>query len=66
MRQIDDCSWGINRAGGAHDRVTADLAQIQLIFVIELGRALARALEQVEVVLRETYPEVSEIWPKAE
>jgi hypothetical protein len=67
MSQIHHRRAGINSyahrstACGVQDRTAADLIQIRLIIEIELEPAcecaLERTLEQIEAVLRESYPE---------
>jgi hypothetical protein len=58
MRHIDRHFCGGNSGeGGVRDRTAADLAQIKLILRIEIDRACKRALDQIEAVLREAYPD---------
>jgi hypothetical protein len=53
-----------NYSGGVRDRTAVDLTQIGLVLRIELTEDIARALEQIETILRETYPEIPEIRPQ--
>jgi hypothetical protein len=48
---------GGSNSPGVRDRTSVDLAQIDLILRIEIDRACKRALDQIEVVLREAYPD---------
>jgi hypothetical protein len=45
-------------ARGVQDRAAVDLNQIDLIIRTELDHARKRVLDQIEAVLRETYPEI--------
>jgi hypothetical protein len=45
-------------SGGVKDRTAVDLTQIELILNTSFKEALARAVPQIEAVLRESYPEI--------
>jgi hypothetical protein len=55
IRRLDISGNSI--ASGTRDRTAVDLTQIDLILRIELDRVRERALDQIERVLREFYPD---------
>jgi hypothetical protein len=52
-----------NYSGGIRDRPAVDLPQLGLVLIT---RAVARALDQIEVIPREPSPETPEIRPQDE